>query len=57
MKFELPEDTKRKMDLAGKVLKLKRSIDKRETAPGKLTSDTEDLKRRYEILKRRLDIW
>lgn len=55
-RFELPEDTQRKLDLSGEVLKLKRLIDEREKEKI-LDSVTNDLKRRYEILRQRLEAW
>lgn len=54
-RFELPEDTQRSLDLAGKVLELKRLIEAREKKPDSCASVTEALKVRYETLKRRLD--
>ena len=56
-RFELPEDTQRKIDLAGKVLDLKRLIDKRKDVPDSCGSVDEDLQQRYDTLKRRLDAW
>lgn len=54
LRFELPEDTKRRIDLAGEVLELERLISKRENNPDSCLSVTEAIKQKLSILKRRL---
>lgn len=53
-RFELPEDAKRKLDLAGRILALQREV---KFHPGKSWAYVEALKKDLARLERRLRIW
>ena len=57
IRFAFPEDTQRKHDLAGRILKLRREINKRRENPDALVATTRDMEKKLEGLETRLIAW